>query len=78
MTDTETKPELSIRQHRILEVVEDFVSTEGIAPTIREVARLAGCAVSTAAYHLKVLEAAGLLSRGGSRTARTLRVVKQP
>jgi repressor LexA len=67
---------LSVRQHRILQVIEDYWASEGYAPSVRDVARLAGCAYSTAAYQIGELEAAGRVTHT-ARTPRSLRVVPE-
>jgi repressor LexA len=68
---------LSARQRRVLEVVSDYWAVHGIAPTVREVARLAGFGTSSAAYQISELEAAGWLTRRPG-IPRSLRIVDPP
>ena len=54
-------------QKRILAFITESVRKEGYPPTIREIGRrLRITAPSSVAYHLKILEARGLLKRAGS------------
>jgi SOS-response transcriptional repressor LexA len=66
---------LSVRQHRILQVIQDYWAIEGYGPSVRDVARLAGCSSSSAAYQIGELEAAGRVTHT-ARTPRSLRVVQ--
>lgn len=68
---------LSRRQRAILQVIADYWREHGIAPTVRDVARLAGCAVSSASYQIGELEAAGLVTRRPN-TPRSLRLAERP
>ncbi|GAA2403606.1 LexA repressor [Catellatospora methionotrophica] len=59
---------LSERQRRILEVIQDGVTSRGYPPTLREIGRAVGLAASsTVAYHLRELEEKGLLQRDRGR-----------
>jgi len=65
------KSELTPRQQQILELVRDFTTDHGYAPTVRELCRLAGVSSpDTVQYHLDNLRAKGLLeeAHGKSRT----------
>lgn len=66
---------LSPRQELILQVISDYWTANGIAPTVRDVARQVGCFPSTAAHHLDVLESAGRIERR-PRIPRSMRVVE--
>lgn len=60
--------ELSERQRRILEVIAETVSRQGYPPTIREIASAVGlCSPASVHGHLKALEAAGYIRRGGAK-----------
>ena len=64
--------DLTPRQRRIVEVIEDSVRCHGYAPTLREIGDAAGLAsTSSVAYQLSVLKQKGRLSReaGRPRTA---------
>lgn len=67
---------LTVRQLRILEVIEDYWANQGYAPTLRDVARLVGCAYSSVAYQVGELEAAGRVKHTPG-IPRSLRVVQQ-
>jgi len=67
---------LTDRQELVLQVVTDYWTTYGIAPTVRDVARLVGCVPSSAAHTLNALEAAGRITRT-PRIPRSMRVVEQ-
>lgn len=70
--------EITPSQRQVLEFVTDYWTSEGIAPSLREVAR--GCgyrSTSGAAYVIQALLEAGFL-RQTPRVARSLRVVEQP
>ncbi len=54
---------LSRRQREILNFIADFVSRDGRAPTVREIAGHFGIAVSTAHEHIERLRKEGYLSR---------------
>ncbi|MEU7819261.1 transcriptional repressor LexA [Catellatospora sp. NPDC049133] len=59
---------LSERQRRILEVIQDGVTSRGYPPTLREIGRAVGLAASSSvAYHLRELEEKGLLRRDRGR-----------
>ncbi|MEU8003099.1 transcriptional repressor LexA [Catellatospora sp. NPDC049111] len=59
---------LSERQRRILEVIQDAVTSRGYPPTLREIGRAVGLAASSSvAYHLRELEEKGLLLRDRGR-----------
>jgi repressor LexA len=69
--------DLTARQRRIVQVIEDSVRYNGYAPTLREIAEAAGLAsTSSVAYQLSVLEEKGHLSRE-TRRPRTA-VVRTP
>ncbi|MDE2293403.1 MAG: transcriptional repressor LexA [Elusimicrobia bacterium] len=54
-------------QRRMLGAIADFVEEHGFPPSIRELGRrLRITSPSSVAYHLRVLEEAGLLKRAGS------------
>lgn len=65
---------LTARQSLILQTISDYWAAHGIAPTVRDVARQIGCAVSSAAYQIGQLEVAGRIDRR-PRTPRSMRVV---
>lgn len=67
---------LTVRQKLILQTISDYWLANGIAPTVRDVARLVGCFPSTAAHHLAALEAAGRIERR-PRIPRSMKVVEQ-
>jgi len=67
---------LTTRQRLVLEVIADYWTAYGIAPTVRDVARLVGCVPSSAAHTLNALEAAGRITRT-PRIPRSMRVVEQ-
>jgi len=69
-------PTLTSRQEFILQTISDYWLANGIAPTVRDVARLVGCFPSTAAHHLAVLESAGRIERR-PRIPRSMRVVER-
>lgn len=59
---------LSERQRRILDVIQDGVTSRGYPPTLREIGRAVGLAASSSvAYHLRELEEKGLLQRDRGR-----------
>ena len=59
-----TKMELTDRQRRILEVIQDAVSLRGYPPSIREIGDAVGLnSTSSVAYQLKELEKKGALRR---------------
>lgn len=59
---------LSERQRRILEVIQDGVTSRGYPPMLREIGRAVGLAASSSvAYHLRELEEKGLLQRDRGR-----------
>jgi repressor LexA len=63
-----TSPDLTPRQHKIIQAIEDSVQRCGYAPSIREIGEAAGLAsTSSVSYQLSVLEKKGLLSRGARR-----------
>jgi SOS-response transcriptional repressor LexA len=67
---------LSPRQRLVLEVIGDYWTTYGHAPSVRDVARLVGLVPSATAYQLGQLEAAGRITRT-PRISRSMRVVQQ-
>lgn len=64
------------RRDDLVQCITDFHAAYGYAPSVRDLARQIGCAYSTVAHHLGVLEAAGAITRD-KRVARSLRVVTQ-
>ena len=72
-----TSPELTERQSKIIQVIEDSIQRCGYAPTMREIGEAAGLAsTSSVSYQLATLQKKGYLSRdaGRPRTA----VVRPP
>jgi repressor LexA len=60
--------DLTPRQRRIVEVIEDSVRCSGYAPTMREIGDAVGLAsTSSVAHQLSQLEKKGYLSRGAGR-----------
>jgi len=60
--------DLTPRQRRIVEVIEDSVRGSGYAPTMREIGDAVGLAsTSSVAYQLSQLQKKGYLSRGAGR-----------
>jgi repressor LexA len=67
-----SKENLTPRQQKILDLVRNFTTDNGHAPTVRELCRLAGVSSpDTVQYHLDNLRQKGLLeeARGRSRAA---------
>ena len=63
-----TGPDLTPRQCKIIQVIEDSVQRCGYAPTLREIGEAAGLAsTSSVSHHLSTLEKKGYLSRGAGR-----------
>jgi repressor LexA len=63
-----TRPGLTPRQSKIIQVIEDSVQRCGYAPTLREIGAAAGLAsTSSVSHHLSRLEKKGYLSRGAGR-----------
>ena len=63
-----TGPDLTPRQCKIIQVIEDSVQRCGYAPTLREIGEAAGLAsTSSVSHHLSALEKKGYLSRGAGR-----------
>ena len=59
---------LTPRQHEILEVIRDLTEDAGYPPTIREIGAAVGLgSPSSVHHHVRVLEAAGLVSRSRRR-----------
>jgi len=59
---------LTMRQHKILQVIRDSVERRGYPPSVREIGQAAGLkAPSSVAHQLKVLEKRGLLRRDPNR-----------
>lgn len=55
---------LSLRQHRILEFIDQFIEEKGYSPSIRDIVK--GCAISSTSvvdYNLRILERQGQLRR---------------
>lgn len=65
------RQDLTLTRGQILEAVEDLTRDHGFPPSLREIGAAAGRSVSTAAYHMKALQAAGFVDRrpGQPRTA---------
>src|ERR1035438_9953533 len=63
-----TSPDLTQRQRKIIEAIEDSMQRCGYAPTMREIGEAAGLAsTSSVSYQLSALEKKGYLSRGAGR-----------
>ena len=60
----------------VLRTVERLTKERGIPPTLREVAREVDKGLTTVLYHVRRLEAEGLVERDG-RMARTLRLTEK-
>jgi repressor LexA len=59
---------LTMRQHKILQVIRDSVERRGYPPSVREIGAAAGLkSPSSVAHQLKVLEKRGLLRRDPNR-----------
>jgi repressor LexA len=72
-----TSQDLTSRQRKIVQVIEDSMQRRGYSPTLREIGEAAGLAsTSSVAYQLSRLEKKGCLSRGGAGRPRTA-VVRQ-
>jgi repressor LexA len=67
-----TGQDLTSRQRKIVQVIEDSMQRRGYSPTLREIGEAAGLAsTSSVAYQLSRLEKKGCLSRGGAGRPRT-------
>jgi repressor LexA len=67
-----SNPDLSARQAKIVEIIEDSIRTNGYGPSLREIAEAVGLSsVSSVSYQLSVLAEKGYLTReaGRPRTA---------
>jgi repressor LexA len=63
-----SEPDLTPRQCKIIQVIEDSVQRCGYAPTLREIGEAAGLAsTSSVSHQLSALEKKGYLSRGAGR-----------
>jgi repressor LexA len=63
-----TGDDLTTRQRKIIQVIEDSARRDGYPPTLREIAESTGLAsTSSVAYQLSALEKKGYLSRGTGR-----------
>lgn len=63
-----TGPDLTSRQRKIIQAIEDSVERYGYAPTMREIGEAAGLAsTSSVSYQMAALEKKGYLSRGAGR-----------
>ena len=63
-----TGPDLTPRQRKIIEAIEDSMQRYGYAPTMREIGEAAGLAsTSSVSYQLSTLAKKGYLSRGAGR-----------
>ena len=61
-------PDLTRRQRKIIQAIEDSMRRYGYAPTMREIGEAAGLAsTSSVSYQLSVLAKKGYLSRGAGR-----------
>jgi repressor LexA len=61
-------PDLTTRQRKIIQAIEDSMQRCGYPPTLREIAEVAGLAsLSSVSYQLTTLEKKGYLSRGAGR-----------
>jgi repressor LexA len=61
-------PNLTARQRKIIQAIEDSTQRSGYPPTLREIAGAAGLAsLSSVSYQLTTLEKKGYLSRGVGR-----------
>jgi repressor LexA len=63
-----TSQDLTPRQRKIVQVIEDRIRSDGYPPTLREIADAAGLAsTSSVSYQLSSLQKKGYLSRGARR-----------
>jgi len=63
-----TSDDLTTRQRKIIQVIENSARRDGYPPTLREIAESTGLAsTSSVAYQLSALEKKGYLSRGSGR-----------
>jgi repressor LexA len=63
-----TGDDLTARQRKIIQVIEDSARRDGYPPTLREIAESTGLAsTSSVAYQLSALQKKGYLSRGSGR-----------
>ena len=63
-----TGPDLTPRQRKIIQAIEDSVQRCGYAPTMREICKATGLAsTSSVSYQLSILVEKGYLSRGAGR-----------
>lgn len=63
-----TRQDLTPRQRKIVEVIENSIRRDGYPPTLREIGDEAGLAsASSVSYQLSSLEKKGYLSRGARR-----------
>lgn len=72
------QPPLTRRQRDILSFFEDFVSKQGISPTLEEVARHFGLNKVTIFGHVAELERKGCLRRAAPGVSRALQIVRDP
>jgi repressor LexA len=64
----QTGDDLTTRQRKIIQVIEDSARRDGYPPTLREIAESTGLtSTSSVAYQLSALEKKGYLSRGSGR-----------
>ena len=75
-----TGQDLTSRQRKIVQVIEDSMQRRGYSPTLREIGEAAGLAsTSSVAYQLSRLEKKGCLSRGQGRPrTAVVRLLAQP
>ena len=63
-----TGPDLTARQRKIIQAIEESMQRYGYSPTLREIGEAAGLAsTSSVSYQLLTLEKKGFLSRGAGR-----------
>jgi len=72
-----TRPPLTRRQHDILHFFEQYTSTQGISPTLEEVARHFGLNKVTIFGHVAELERKGCLKRAAPGISRGLQLVHE-
>lgn len=72
---TNSNKNITHYQIKILDIIENFTSINGFAPTVREIAKYAGLkSTSTVQGHLDKLEQAGYIKRN-KLMPRTIKVV---
>jgi repressor LexA len=64
----EERPELTVRQRKVLEMIRESVDTRGYPPSLREIGEVVGLtSPSSVAHQLKMLERKGYLRRDPNR-----------